>query len=363
MKILIDKELIEYEKEIFINDSKISFNAGEQYIVSNNCEFIVPGFIDRHIHGGYGFDFMDEEISNIEKLLSALPCEGTTSVLATTTTMSRERITNTMRNIEKLETTGAKVQGIHLEGPFLNPLKVGAQNPKYLIPAEKKLLLNDLESIKMISYAPELTTVDFTKYLTENKIKSSCVHSNASSVDLAEHHNYGLSSISHFYNGSSGFSHRSPGVVNVGLENDNFEIELICDGIHIDPGVIKFTSKVKAWEKIVLITDSVRAKGLCDGEYELGGQQVIKTGNEVRLKSGSLAGSVLPMNVAVRNFGSYTNNIARAFYSAASSVALSLDLKDVGFIKEGCKFDIVELDKDLNVLRTYIDGKLVYDRT
>lgn len=362
MKILIDKEILDYENKMFINGDKISFAHGEEYIPSENCAYIVPGFIDRHIHGGYGYDFMDKEFTNIENLLTLLPSEGTTSVLATTTTMSRNRIVYAMNNVEKLKTTGTKVQGIHLEGPFLNPLKVGAQNPKYLIPAEKELLLNNLEKIKMISYAPELTTIEFTKYLIENKIKASCVHSNATQQELEKHTKVGLNSISHFYNGSSVFSHRDPGVVNAGLANQNIEVELICDGIHINPDVINFTTREKDWNKIILVTDSVRAKGLEDGEYELGGQQVFKAGNEVRLKSGSLAGSVLPMNVAVKNFSNYTKDTPRAFYSASSSVALSLGLTNVGFIKEGYKFDIVELDEDFNVLKTYIDGQVKYIR-
>lgn len=360
MKILIDKELVDYEQNLYINNDQISFEKGVVYTPDERCAYIVPGFIDRHIHGGYGFDFMDQELTNIEQLLTKLPSEGTTSVLATTTTMRKERITQAMDNAKKVVSTGTKLQGIHLEGPFLSPLKVGAQNPKYLIPADKQLLLNHLDLIKMISYAPEQTSEEFTEYLSAKAIKASCVHSNATQDEIENHYQFGLNSISHFYNGSSGFSHREPGVINAGLSNPGIEVELICDGIHIDSSVINFTAKVKDWDKIVLITDSVRAKGLVDGEYELGGQQVVKRGNEVRLISGSLAGSVLPMNIAVRNFSNYTGDIARAFYSASSSVARSLQLDDVGFIRDGFKFDIVELDENFNVLKTYIDGEVKY---
>lgn len=116
---------------------------------------------------------------------------------------------------------------------------------------------------------------------------------------------------------------------------------------------------MKNFEKILLVTDSVRAKGLSDGKYELGGQEVFKTGNEVRLASGSLAGSVLPMNNAVKNFADFIVNPAYAFYSASSAVAMSLNLKDVGFIREGYKFDVIELDKDFNILKVTIDGNQV----
>lgn len=355
MKIFLENKLVEYKDNLRIKDNTISFVEGEQYIPSEQCAYIVPGFIDRHIHGGYGYDFMDEDISNVENLLKSLPAEGTTSVLATTTTMSIERIEKAIENARNTDVIGTKIQGVHLEGPFLNPQKIGAQNPQYVIPCDERLIERNLDIVKMVSYAPELATKEFTKFLSENNIKASCVHSNAKSFEMHEHINYGLDSISHFYNGSSGFSHHEPGVVNCGLNSNCVEVELICDGIHVMPEVIEFTSKVKA-DKVVLITDSIRAKGLEDGTYELGGQDVIKTGEEVRLPTGSLAGSVLPMNYAVRNYARYSKSIESALYAASGAVSKSLKLEDVGHIREGYKFDIVELDAEFNVLNTYING-------
>lgn len=362
MQILRNKQLINFDGILYENGGYLSYSQGVKIKIDEKAKYIVPGFIDRHTHGGYGIDYMDGDIEGNEKLLNLLPSEGITTVLPTTLTQSEEKITLSVNNVLKAKSQ-TNHNYIHLEGPYLSLDKIGAQNPEFVQVPNTRLIDNLPDNIKMVSYAPELDSdYKFLKYLTSKNIVGSIVHSNSLANELVEHNNRGLKNFSHFYNGSSGYTHRSPGVVNAGLGLDYVFLELICDGHHVDPFVVKTTYKLKGIDSIVLITDSMRAKGLQDGEYDLGGQTVVLANGTVRLQSGSLAGSVLKMNEAVRNFHNYTNcPLGEAFYAASTNVALSLGLMDTGKLEEGLKADIVVLDEDLNVLQTFIKGKKVFD--
>lgn len=362
MQILRNKQLINFDGILYENGGYLSYSQGVKIKIDEKAKYIVPGFIDRHTHGGYGVDYMDGDIEGNEKLLDLLPSEGITTVLPTTLTQSEDKINESVNNV-LLANSMTKHNNIHLEGPYLSLDKIGAQNPEYIQMPNTRLIDNLPDNIKMVSYAPELDeNYKFLKYLASKNIVGSIVHSNSLASELVEHNKRGLKNFSHFYNGSSGYTHRSPGVVNAGLGLDYVFLELICDGHHIDPFVVKTTYKLKGIDSIVLITDSMRAKGLQDGEYDLGGQTVVLSNGTVRLQSGSLAGSVLKMNEAVRNFHNYTNcPLGEAFYAASTNVALSLGLMDIGKLEEGLKADIVVLDENLNVLQTFIEGQKVFD--
>lgn len=361
--ILRDSEFVLYKDDLHIKNNCISFKSGEKILLPLNAKYIIPGYIDRHTHGGYGVDYMDGDEGGNEFLLTKLASEGITTVIPTTMTMNYEQIYKCLETLKKYSGNGVRVRKSHLEGPFLNSEKIGAQNPKYLKEPDVNFLKPIKEQVAMVSFAPELDKeFEFTDYLNSEDIVSSVVHSNASAYTIEEANKHGLKSFSHFYNGSSGYSHRNPGVVNAGLSLNNVNLELICDGFHIDPFVIKQTYEQKGTNSIILITDSMRAKGLNDGEYDLGGQKVILANGQVRLASGSLAGSVLSMEQAVKNFVKFTScSYAEAILCASTNVARSLGFSDIGSIEEMNKFDIVILDENLNVLTTYVEGKLKYE--
>lgn len=361
--ILKHDQLINYENDLYNNNGLISYCTGELLDIPENTKYIVPGYIDRHTHGGYGIDYMDANVDGNEVLLRRLAEEGITTVVPTTMTMSYEAIINASNAIEQYSGDGINCHKIHLEGPFLNREKVGAQNPKFLAPVDSKLVEKIKSNVSLISYAPELDSDNsFLKYLQENNIEGSIVHSNASYEQVKCAYDAGLKSFSHFYNGSSFFSHRDPGAVNSGLGLDNTKLELICDGIHVHPFVVKSTYKLKGNDNIMLITDSIRAKGLEDGEYDLGGQRVFLKEGAVRLESGMLAGSVLKMDVAVKNYYQFTGcSIAEAINAASKNVAKSLNINS-GELTPGKRFDVLCLDEDLNVLATYANGNLLYKK-
>ncbi len=363
MQILIQDKLIPFDNNLYADNHNISFTSGERIEFDSRVKYIVPGYIDRHTHGGYGVDYMDGNIPGNEMLFENLLSEGITTVIPTTLTQSTDNIKLAVNNC--LKSKGAiKHDLVHLEGPYINVSKKGAQNEKYIIKPETKLINQLPNCIKLISYAPEFDNdLSFYKYITSKNIVGSIVHSDANLDTICKANKVGLNNFSHFYNGSNSFTHRSPGVVNAGLLLDKPYLELICDGYHVDREVIKTTYKLKGIESIVLITDSMRAKGCEPGEYDLGGQKAYLQDNQVRLKNGSLAGSVLKMDEAVKNFYKFTNcRLEEAFYAASTNVANSLNLTDRGKIAEGKRADIIGLDENLNVIQTYIDGALVYTK-
>ncbi len=362
MKILIDNKLEEFHNNLYSKEGKISFSSGQKIKVNPKVKYIVPGFIDRHTHGGYGVDFMDGDVEGNKRLLKSLASEGITTVIPTTMTMDYPSIIKSISAIKKAKDTKIKIAKIHLEGPFLNIEKIGAQNSKYLKNIDLKFIDAIKDDIILISYAPELDLdCAFIDFLNNNKIIGSIVHSNATVEEIIPAYQKGLKSFSHFQNGSSGYNHRTPGVVNAGLGLEDVFLELICDGYHVDPFVIKTIYKLKGNKQIVLITDSMRAKGLDDGIYQLGGQETILKENQVRLKSGSLAGSVLKMNHAVENYYNFTDcKIEEAFMAASWNVAKSLNLKNIGKIKENYACDLTMLNDKFEVIQTFVNGLEVY---
>ncbi len=367
MKILKDNELIEFNENIYVNNGKISFATGEKVIINPNAKYIVPGFIDQHIHGGGGADTMDNSDEALTKFAQTLPKEGTTSFLPTTMTYDLGVVKEVLAKIKKhvAGETEANIVGVHMEGPFISTDFIGAQNPVYQQDPNVEIfkLVNEENLIKVVTYAPELDeNYELTKYLSKNNIVASVGHSGASTAVVNEAISHGLNNYTHFHNASTGHHHREPGVVTSGLMNKEVKVELIVDGIHVHPDVIKAVYKIKGYENVIIITDAMRAKGEPDGEYDLGGQVVIKKGNEARLDTGVLAGSVLEMNVAVKNMVKFSGCLPEeAFKMASYNVAKHLNLTTKGQITEGYDFDITVLDENYNVLQTFVSGKEAYN--
>lgn len=338
--------------------------------IDGNGFNLLPGFIDEHIHGGYGGDFMDED-NSIDTILSTLPQEGTTSILATTLTQSETKLKSVLKflgNYINNQNNESKtiIEGIHFEGPFLNTKFKGAQNEAYILNPDVKLMeeyhKTSLNNIKMVSFACELASKEFQLYLENNNILQGVVHSDATYQEVKQSIENGLKIATHFHNGSSPHHHRRPGVVSAGL-GLNMSVELICDTIHLHPDVIEMVANIKDFDDIILITDSMRAKGLNDGTYDLGGLDVYKKGNEARLSNNDLAGSCAKMDECARNFKKFTNATLHDIVKVTSTnAAKAIGISDrVGSIEIGKLANLVICDDNINIKTTIINGGIAYN--
>lgn len=340
----------------------------------NDDAIVVPGFIDEHIHGAANADGMDGSIEKLSDIANAVASEGTTTFLATTMTQSPENISNALKAvaeyIKNASPEGAEVGGVHLEGPFISPKHVGAQPPEYVASLSVDIMKNYLEAsnntIKIVSLAPEMEGAEeLVKFLKEKGVVASIAHTGAKFKDCEKAIEWGVSSVTHTYNAQTGLHHRDAGVVGAALLKDELSCELICDLIHVSVPAIQLVVKNKPLDKVVLITDAMRAKHLPDGESELGGQLVIVKNGEARLADGTLAGSVLKMNDAVKNVHKSAGvKLETAIEYATANPAKNLGIYDsVGSIALGKRANFAVLDKNtFEVLLTVRDGNIIYKK-
>src|SRR4030066_1012531 len=263
-QLLEDKVIsIEKGKIIAIEDKKNIFEPAETEVIDAGEGFIVPGFIDIHVHGGGGFDLMDGKDEAVEQVAATHSRFGTTAFLPTTMTMSKDKIIRSLRSIceaVKKGTAGAEILGIHLEGPYINPEKKGAQKEEDI----KKISLGEFlefnqasgNLIRLVTIAPEMPgAIDFIRWLHQQGIIVSVGHSNATYKQVQEGIQAGLSQVTHIFNAMRGLHHREPGVVGAALSSPKLIVEMIADGIHLHPIVLKMLTQIKESEKLVLITD------------------------------------------------------------------------------------------------------------
>lgn len=265
----------------------------------------VPGFIDIHTHGACGVDCTDDNPQAIEVVAKAKQEEGCALFAPTTLTLAREQLADTMRRVAAYGNDYAHVLGVHLEGPYINPSCCGAQNPAFVrgCDAGEIAALKALAPIAQVTYAAETDTDgSFAAALREMGITPSCGHSKATYAQFKKSYDSGLRHLTHFCNQMTPLHHRDIGLVGAGLLHDDVNLELICDKIHLSPEMIQLVFARKPVGHILLITDSMRASHLPDGPSSLGGLEVIVKDGQARLASnGALAGSVLKMNLALKN--------------------------------------------------------------
>jgi N-acetylglucosamine-6-phosphate deacetylase len=317
---------------------------------------------------------MDGTVDALSTIANAIALEGTTSFLATTMTQSPENILNAMNAVkvymDSSFSSGARLLGIHLEGPFISNKHVGAQPPEYVACPDVNVFNQYYEasgkSIKVVSLAPEVDGAEqLIKHLNKLNVVASAGHTDAGYDDIERARGWGLKNITHTYNAQKALHHREIGTVGSAMLFDDLNAEAICDTIHLSIPAIKLLIKNKPHDKFTLITDSMRAKHLCDGISELGGQEVIVKNGEARLKNGALAGSVLKMNDAIKNLVtkagvSFTDAIDFATANPAKNLKI---FNEVGSIKVGKRADITILDKNsFEVLMTIRNGKVVYKK-
>ena len=359
--------------DIAFEDGKISFigkdDSIESIIETNGT--VVAGFIDQHVHGAGGSDGMDGTEKDIQIISETLAREGTTGFLVTTMTQSPENISQALSAVktvmDKGEYKGAEVLGVHLEGPFISPKHNGAQPLEYVATPSVEIFDKYDEisggNIKIVTLAPEQEGgMELVSHLAKLGKVASIGHTGGKYEDVKKAVENGAKNVTHTYNAQTALHHREVGVVGSAMLFDELNCEVICDTIHVSVPAIKLVIKNKPHNKFTLITDAMRAKGMPDGLSELGGQEVFVKNGEARLKDGTLAGSVLKMNVAVKNLVekvgvSFTDAIDFATKNPAENIGV---LNERGTIEVGKRADFTVLDDNFEVLYTIVGGKVVY---
>ncbi len=326
---------------------------------ANGDDYILPGFIDVHVHGGAGRDMM--EGGDAPHLIAALHAKhGTTSLLATTMTAPVEDIDRALSAIGaacKSRGKGeARILGVHLEGPYINSGKLGAQ-PPYAREAtlDEVMRFHAMAPMRLITVAPEIDGhMELVRAIADAGIRVQVGHTSGSyevGVQALEH---GAAGFTHLFNAMPGLHHRDPGMVGAALAHAEYA-EIIPDLLHVHPGAIK--TALRCIPKLFCVTDSTAAAGMPDGEYMLGRQVVHKCMGGVRLADGTLAGSTLTMDQALRNLVSIGLPLAEASRRVSTNAADYLGETQRGRLAPGCHADFVVLDRDLNIKAVYIEGE------
>ena len=333
-------------------------------------KYVVPGFIDVHIHGSNGADAMDGTVEALKTISSYIATKGTTKFLATTLTSSKEELINVLKiaaDLQDKEIDGATIFGVHMEGPYFDIEYKGAQNEKYMKPATEKEIKDYLDVkpglVKMMSLSPHTEqSIETVKFLRENGVIVSVGHSAAKFNDVMKAVDAGLSHSTHTFNGMRGINHREPGVAGAVLISDKINAEVIFDKIHIHPEIVRLMIKAKGTDKVVCITDAMAATGLPNGDYKLGELDVYVKDGEARLKSNdSLAGSVLTMDKAFKHVIELGYPIYEAVKLTSTNAAIEFGL-NAGAIEVGKEADFTVLDDSYNVDMTIVNGNIKYQR-
>ena len=338
-------------------------------VINAQGKTLLPGLIDVHVHGAMGHDTMDASADGLQAMARFYAQHGVTSFLATTWTETQDRITNALdtirQNVGQID-KGATLLGAHLEGPYLNPAKAGAQNPEYIRRADQDEAIAwlDKDVIRLLSLASEYEENHWLiSECVQRGITVSCAHTNGTAKDIEQAVELGLSHATHTYNAMTGLHHRKPGVLGAVMNNPAIRCELIADDIHVHPIAMSLLWKAKGKDGVILISDAISATGLDEGEHLVDGRPVIIQDGAVRLSDGNLAGSILTMEKALYNFSQAIDEPLENIWQTASlnpAKALGID-QHKGSLEVGKNADVVLLDEhDYQVCLTIAEGRIVY---
>ena len=357
-----------YTREVERVEDIKNEDAGE-VIDAKGC-FAIPGLIDLHFHGCMGADFCDGTKEAIETIAQYEASIGVTAIAPATMTLpvdELEKILNVAAEYKKSASKGADLIGINMEGPFISPAKKGAQDERHIIPCDTRICKQFLDAseglVKFVGIAPEESrkSLDFIEQMKE-KVNISLAHTNADYDTAKAAFDAGANHAVHLYNAMPAFTHRAPGVVGAVSDSKHVMAELICDGVHIHPSMVRATFQMMGEDRVILISDSMRATGMPDGQYTLGGLDVNVVGNRATLVSnGALAGSATNLmdcvRTAVRDMGiPLETAVACATMNPAKSLG---EYEKYGSITKGKKGNVVLLDENLNLKMVIKDGKVM----
>lgn len=349
-------------------DCRDDIESDDEVIDAEGC-FAIPGLIDLHFHGCMGADFCDGTREAIEKVAQYEASVGVTAIAPATMTLPVEELEKILKNAAEYRenpSKGADLLGINMEGPFISPVKKGAQDERNICPCDTAVCQRFLDAskglVKFVGIAPEEGegSLEFIRQMKGN-VHVSLAHTNADYAQAKAAFDAGADHAVHLYNAMPAFTHRAPGVVGAVSDSKHVMAEIICDGVHIHPSVVRATFRMMGKDRMILISDSMRATGMPDGQYTLGGLDVKVVGNQATLVSdGALAGSVTNlmdcMRTAVRKMGiPLETAVACATINPAKSLG---EYEHYGSISKGKKADVVLLDEDLNLKMVIKDGEI-----
>lgn len=340
-----------------------------QHQIDAGGHFVLPGFIDVHVHGAMGHDTMDGDLEGLLAQAAFFAQHGVTSFLATTLTDTRPAIDKALGVIGQAmqaDHTGAKILGAYVEGPYLNTQKAGAQNPQHIRrydPTEATAWL-DTGIVKIMTVAPEFSENDaLIKECVRRGITVSAAHTDATYLQMEYALALGVTQTTHTFNGMRGFHHREPGILGAALATDTIYCELIADNLHVHPAAMDVLWRAKGPERVILITDSTRATGMPDGEYDIAGQTFTMKDRESRLSDGTLAGSTATMDQVVLNMARQQGGLQNIWPAASYNAACQIGVADrKGSLEIGKDADLVIVDADCGVQMTIGEGEILYAR-
>jgi N-acetylglucosamine-6-phosphate deacetylase len=364
---ILTDQVILYDETIKQIIPKAIFQAKDgDIILDAQGKYVAAGFINIHIHGCSGFDTMDDTPEALAVIRQGMAESGVTSFLPTTMTYDFPTIYRSFEQIRaamKIE-GGAQIIGCHVEGPFISEEYKGAQSPKHIVAPDFSRLEPYQDIIKIVTIAPELmSNHDFIEECKKRNIVVSIGHSSATYDEAMRAISAGAAQITHLFNGMQPFHHRKPSVVGAALDTD-VNCELIADNVHVHPAMQRLVYKIKGSDHLILVTDSMRACMLPDGESELGGQVVIVKDQVAKLRDGTIAGSVLTMNEAIRKFQYNTGApLPEIIKLVTVNPAKELGIYDLkGSIESGKQADLVLFDDTIEIFTTIVKGKKVYQK-
>jgi len=328
--------------------------------------FVAPGFTDLQVNGAAGYAFTDTDPAGVGAAADRCVAHGTTGLLATLVSVPRPQLRQAMSSV--VRAAHPAILGVHLEGPFIAPERKGAHEGRYLVRPSRNALRGLLEGyeglVRLVTLAPELPGAD---EVIEGILSAGAVpalgHSDATYAQARDSVDRGVRSFTHLFNAMRPFHHREPGPMGAALDTDAY-VALICDGVHVHPAAVRLAAKAKGYDRMCLVTDAMAAAGLPDGTYALGGQPVTVRDGEARLADGTLAGSTLSMDRAVKHFLDWTGcSLPEAVRCASLNPARLLGLDDrKGSLEVGKDADLVAFDEELVVHHTIVGGKVVFSR-
>lgn len=356
--------------EIFIKVDRLCESPdNDDYIIDGEGAYAIPGLTDIHFHGCAGHDFTEGTKEAIEIIAMYEASQGVTQICPATLTLPEEVLENVCRSAadyvagyDDMETRGSILCGINMEGPFVSKAKKGAQNEAYIRKADVDMFFRLQKAsgnlIKLVDLAPEEDgAMEFIDEVKDSVVVS-IAHTTADYDTAMEAFKRGASHVTHLYNAMPPFTHRAPGVIGAAFDTPHCHVELICDGVHINPSVVRATFKMFGEERIIMVSDSLMAAGMPDGDYTLGGQDVRVENKKAVLKDGTLAGSASSLMDCVRAVVGMGIPLETAIRCAAENPAKKIGIfNEYGSLSAGKKANLVLLDKDLNVKSVFLNGK------